>query len=199
MRRGAAVAGFASFAGSQKGDGEMTKAMTGSAKGGALALAAVIVSSPTAVQAETPPLVVPWGSTSAVPSGPPGNRYCMIWAGKTQPMFNFTVREQTSHSLPLLVMSAPWLEGQPNLSPVAVAVTFPDGSTFAGRGVYGTEKNVTSTRMESLDAVLAGFSRPGVISVTIGDTTHRFRSPSLQQVIVAMRECVAALPAATRS
>ena len=50
-------------------------------------------------------------------------------------MFNFTVMEHLSHRRPLLNMAAPWLEGQADLSPVAVRVSFPDGSTFEGRSV----------------------------------------------------------------
>ncbi|SHN57118.1 hypothetical protein [Erythrobacter sanguineus] len=37
----------------------------------------------------------------------PGNRFCMIWVGKTQPMFNISVAEETTHRLPLLSMPAP--------------------------------------------------------------------------------------------
>lgn len=130
--------------------------------------------------------------TRRIAEDTPGNRFCMIWAGKTQPMFNISVAEETTHRLPLLSMPAPLPEGQADLSPVAVTVRFPDGSTFDGRGVYGTEKAITSTRMESLEAVLAGFSRPSVISITIGNTTQRFSAPALQKAVMAVRECAAA-------
>lgn len=175
----------------------VTKA-TRHALAGAVMLGSMALAAPLAAQGEAPPLVVPWGANGTQPFGPEGQKMCMIWAGKTQPMFNFTVMENLSHRRPLLNMAAPWLEGQADLSPVAVSVSFPDGSTFEGRGVYGAEKNVTSTRMDSLEAVLAGFSRPGVISITIGGTTHQYDAPWLKTAIVAMRECAAALPPVAR-
>ena len=142
-------------------------------------------------------LVVPWG----VSDKPAGNdpKFCMIWAGKTQPMFNFSVYENDARRIPKLLMSAPWLRGQADRSPVDVKVEFPDGTRWETRGVYVVERDLTVTVMPALDELYRKLSRPGVISLDIGGTNKRFQVPNLDVVPPAMQSCIAALPAAAAS
>lgn len=143
-------------------------------------------------------LVVPWG-VSDKPQGDNPTSFCMIWAGKTQPMFNFAVYENDAGRVPKLLMSAPWLRGRADRSPVDVKVEFPDGTRWETRGIYVVERDLTVTVMPSLDELYQKLSRPGVISLEIGGTSKRFQVPNFDRVPAAMRSCIAALPAATAS
>lgn len=164
--------------------------------GAGLLLAGATAASPAAAQDGPRPLDVTWSSNGATPSGIGGMRTCAINAGSSEPKVNFAVNEYDTDRSSKLRMIAPWLKGQPNRAPVAVEVVFPDGSSFEGTGVYGDMNDITVTPMPSLDSVLDGLSKAGVLVVTIDGKTHAFVAPDLGQEIAAMRACVAALPAA---
>lgn len=142
----------------------------------------------------SPALTVEWGATPAPHSTPGGPSYCMLWGGRTQPMLNFSLYAHHDHGRPELLMAAPWLEGRSNRAIISVRVEFPDGSVIERHGQYHQAgPHMTVTRMPSLDAVLDGLSRPGVVTVSTGGEARRFAVPELGSHLGAMRACVARL------
>lgn len=147
--------------------------------------------------AQNPAMIVEWGATGAPVAAASGPQYCMLWAGRTRPMLNFSIYDNRPDRRPDLLIGATSLSWLPDREMVTVSVAFPNGAVHRTTGTYYAAQSMVAARMPSQDVVHLGLSAPGVVSVTIGrlerQETLRFQAPALASQIQTFRSCAARL------